>query len=95
MKRRGEEEDRVRVKMREKERGARERVCVCAGTRCLVSVSMGTAWDFWTITGSKGICLVTDAHTRTYICAWIHTHTHNKVWSYSFTLASSSQQPSI
>lgn len=37
MKRRGEEEDRVRVKMREKERGARERVCVCRNSLLGVS----------------------------------------------------------
>lgn len=28
---------------------------------------MGNAWDFWTITGSKEICLVIDVLGQTYI----------------------------
>lgn len=45
---------------------------------------MGNAWDFWTITGSKGICLVTDAHAGdVHICMDIHTHTHANTHSVS------------
>ena len=58
-----------------------------SGTNCVVSVSMGTAWDFWTITGSRGSCLVTDAHTRMYICSRKRIHTPNRLSSYLLGLA--------